>query len=101
DETVGSADVFITKLNPSGSALVFSTFFGGDGGEVGKRIALDSAGNIYVVGLAGFNDFPLLNSLSQTGSIFVAKFNNAGSTLLYSTRFGGTGSETPYGLAVD
>src|SRR5207247_348070 len=93
------ATVFVTKLNPTGSALVYSTFLGGGNGNA---IAVDSAGNAYVTGFAGLADFPTTPGAFQTtfrgggffgGDAFVTKLNATGSTLVYSTFLGGGGGD--------
>jgi hypothetical protein len=53
----GAFDVFVTKLNPTGSALVYSTFLGGSGFDSAGGLAVDAAGNAYVSGGAGSVDF--------------------------------------------
>ena len=86
--TYGSG--FVTEFNPTGSALVFSTYFGGPWGGWPGAIALDSTGNVYLTGIAG-RDFPLMNpAQSAYGGGFVAKLNSTGSALVYSTYLGGT-----------
>ena len=108
------ADIFVSKLDASGSSLVYSTYLGGssidglpgvqnsDGG-----IALDSAGNTYVAGLTSSTNFPTTEGSYQTtfgGSIFdafVAKFNPSGTELLYATYLGGFGEEIGSSIAVD
>ena len=95
----------MTKLNPSGSALVYSTFLGGSGGSGGHGIAVDSAGNAYVTGSAGLN-FPTTPGAFQTTyggdyNAFVTKFNPTGSALVYSTYLGGSGGSGGTGIAVD
>jgi len=55
----GSRDVFITKLNPTGSGLVYSTFVGGSNEAAGSALALDSAGNAYVTGYTNSPNFPV------------------------------------------
>ena len=102
----GSDDAFVTKLNPAGSALLYSTFLGGSGEDEGLGIALDAAGDAYVTGFAASSDFPTsVGALdtSQNGSddAFVTKLNPAGSTLLYSTFLGGSGDDVGFGIAVD
>jgi hypothetical protein len=98
-------DAFVTKLNPTGSALVYSTYLGGSGGEVGTRIAVDGAGHAYVTGETTSNDFPTKNPLQPTNGgstdVFVAKINAAGSALVYSTYLGGSGSDAGNSIAVD
>jgi hypothetical protein len=92
---------FLTKLNPTGSALVYSTASIG-----GAAIALDSAGNAYVTGVAG-PGFPTTPGAFQTTfggddlDAFISKLNAAGSTLLYSTYLGGSGTDLGRGIAVD
>jgi uncharacterized protein (TIGR03437 family) len=102
-------DAFIVKLNPSGSELVYSSYLGGskaENDEFGCVIAVDAAGNAYVMGLTNSSDFPTKNPLPPylggVGLAFLAKINPTGSALAYSTYLGG-GQDQPYfgGLAVD
>jgi hypothetical protein len=104
----GSSDVFVTKLNATGTALVYSTYLGGsatEGGAIG--VAVDSAGNAYVTGGTLSADFPTTPGALQTtapggGDAFVTKLNAAGSALVYSTYLGGTGHEGGFfRIAVD
>jgi hypothetical protein len=106
----GFSDAFVAKLNPAGSALVYSTFLGGsnDAGfeERGEGIAVDPAGNAYVMGRTDSADFPTQNPLQPTfgggfSDAFVAKLNPAGSALVYSTYLGGSEGEFGHGIAVD
>ena len=83
------SNVFVTKLSPDGSRLLFSTYLGGTGNNTLSGIALDAAGNVYLTGYPGGTDFPMLtplpgNSLSPLGP-YLAKLSSDGSTLLYST----------------
>jgi len=98
---VGPYDAFVTKLNPTGSALVYSTFLGGSADDLGNGIAVDGAGNAIVTGIAVSTNFPLANAIqsSFTGlsSPFVTKLNASGSALVYSTYLGAGG----VGVAVD
>lgn len=109
-EVHGDFDVFVTKLNANGSALVYSTFLGGNGRESGQSIAVDSSGNAYVTGDTSSEDFPTTPGAFQPAckvgfacsSAFVTKFNADGSHLLYSTFLGGAaGGTTGGGIAVD
>ena len=97
----GGNDAFVTKLSATGSALVYSTFLSGSSGSAGKSIAVDASGNAYVAGGAGSGDFPTVNSMRSTGGLFISKFNPAGSALVYSTLFGGSGTDNVAGIAVD
>lgn len=95
-----STDVFLAKLNPDGN-LLFTDRFGGAGSSTGSAITLDPSGNIYIAGNTSASDFPLSKALqTQAGAYgagFVMKISNDGSTILYSTYFGGT--QGPTGVA--
>jgi hypothetical protein len=98
-------DVFITKVNASGSALLYSTYIGGSGNEGGEGIAIDSEGAVYVTGYAQ-SDFPTKNPIqgSYGGGFrdaFILKVNSSGKKLIYSTYLGGNGEDWPEGIAVD
>ncbi len=100
----GNGDVFVAKLNPAGSALVYSTYLGGSNGEDARGIAVDSAGNAYVTGYTSSTDFPTAKPLQPTSDgddAFVAKLNPTGSALLYSTYLGGNNTDVGNGIAVD
>jgi Beta-propeller repeat/CARDB len=120
--TNGGSDAFVSKLNAAGSALVYSTYLGGNfSGEFGYGIAVDGSGNAYVTGQTESNDFPTcpssLSVCASTGTplqsanaggynfryndAFIAKVNSAGSALIYSTYLGGSGDDLGYGIAVD
>ena len=102
----GSGNVFVTKMNPYGSALVYSTYLGGSGTDSGYRIAVDSAGNAYLNGTTNSTNFPMMTPLQATygGGIydtFVSKLNPTGSALVYSTYLGGSGTDYGQGIAID
>jgi len=101
----GGGDAFVAKLNPVGSALVYSTYLGGSGVDEGYGIAVDSLGNAYVTGYTNSSDFPTTNPLQRylagIGNAFVAKLNPTGSALVYSTYLGGSGLDYGYGIAVN
>jgi hypothetical protein len=100
-------DTFVTKLNPTGSALVYSTYLGGNGSDVGRKIAVDGVGNAYVVGQTLSSNFPTTAGAFQTSfgggysDAFVTKLNPTGSALVYSTYLGGTGEDDGSGISVD
>ncbi|TYP73299.1 SBBP repeat-containing protein [Paenibacillus methanolicus] len=102
----GFQNAFVTKLNPTGTALVYSTYLGGSGSDQGNGIALDALGNAYVTGFTQSSDFPTTPGAFDTSSsglqdAFVTKLNPAGTALVYSTYLGGSVIETGYGIAVD
>jgi hypothetical protein len=100
-------NAFVTKLDPSGSALVYSTYLGGSDDDAATGIAVDSAGNAYVTGSASSTDFPITPGAFQTiygggaSDAFVTIINSTGSALLYSTFLGGSGDDFPSGIAVN
>lgn len=102
---MGGTDAFVAKLNPAGSALVYSTYLGGSGSEVGIAIAADNSGNAYVTGYTSSTNFPVVNSLQAVNAggndAFVAKIDPTGSALVYSTYLGGNYGDTGQGIAVD
>ena len=102
----GGSDVFVAKLNAAGSALVYSTYLGGSGDDTGRRIAVDSSGNAYLVGDTSSLNFPTaapFQPLNQGGPFdaFVVKLNAAGTALVYSTYLGGGFNDVGRGLALD
>lgn len=109
-DSCGIYDVFVTKLNAAGSALVYSTYVGGTGCDVGNGIAIDASGNAYVTGNTTSANFPTTPGAYQTTygggnwasnyNLFVTKLNAAGSALVYSTYLGG-GAGGRTGIAVD
>jgi hypothetical protein len=100
-----SGDVFVAKINAAGSALVYSTYLGGSGGEFASGIAVDSSGNAYVTGFTASTDFPTKNALQPANAgktdVFVTKFNSTGSAFIYSTYLGGKDTDDGYGIAAD
>jgi len=101
----GRQDVFVTKLNPSGNALVYSTYLGGSGDDTANSIAVDGSGNAYVTGYTYSTDFPTQNPFQRTlrgrQDVFVTKLNPSGNALVYSTYLGGSGDDLGFGIAVD
>ncbi len=111
---LGYSDAYVAELNPTGTALVFSTLLGGSGndGYNTAGIALDADGNVYVTGQTDSKDFPTTPGAAQptfggggpysnSGDAFVAKFNPTGSTLLWSTYLGGSLDDNATGITVD
>jgi len=105
--TSTSYDTFVTKLNPTGSALVYSTYLGGSASDAGRKIAVDAAGNAYVVGQTLSSNFPTTAGAFQTSfgggysDAFLTKLSPTGSALVYSTYLGGTGEDDGSGISVD
>ena len=102
-------DAFVSKLSPDGQTLAYSTYLGGAASEAGLGIAVDASGSAHVAGQTTSQDFPLAGAsspLSGFTDAFVTKLNPAGSALLFSTCFGGTGgafadSEQANSVALD
>ena len=101
----GKGDVFITELDQSGSAILFSTYFGGSEFDYAGAVAVDPSGYVYVAGETGSTNFPIKNALqpehgpSRDG--FVAKLSPQGSAIVYSTFYGGDGPEGITKVAAD
>ncbi|MFO0969605.1 MAG: LamG-like jellyroll fold domain-containing protein, partial [Gemmataceae bacterium] len=100
-------DVFVTKLNPSGTGLLYSTYLGGATNEQPVSIAVDSGGNAVVAGFTASPDFPVVNAsqptlanLSGSNDAFVTRFDATGIPY-YSTFLGGNGNDTAGQVAVD
>jgi hypothetical protein len=100
---------FVTKINPGGTALLYSTYLDGVGPyntSKGYGIAVDGSGDAYVTGEAGASDFPTTPGAFQTtfqpyADVFVTEFNSSGSTLVYSTFLGGSGINFGSAIALD
>ena len=103
----GNGDAFVTKLNPAGTTLLYSTYLGGNQADAAYALALDANDAAYVTGRTDSPNFPTRNpiqaALRGERDVFVAKFSATGA-MLFSTYFGGDGAvdeETGYGIAVD
>lgn len=102
----GTSDIFVSKLNPSGSDLIYSTYIGGSGSDLGYNIVVDTTGNAYVCGAsnsANFDTTPGAFKTSNSGNFdgFVAKLNSNASNLIYSTFIGGTAVDRVWSVAID
>lgn len=93
----GSFDVFVTKLSTAGTSLVYSTFLGGDGTDSAWGIDVDSGGKAYIVGNTNSSNFPTANgyqtSMAGVKDAFITCFDSSGTSLYYSTYFGGSESD--------
>jgi len=100
-------EIYVSKLNQDGSALLFSTYWGGAADrDVGEGIAVDAEGNVYVTGHTLASDFPTTPGAFQTapgGGIdgFLAKFDPEDGRVVYSTFLGGASSDWGHDVAVD
>jgi len=102
----GNQDAFVAKISQSGDILIYCTFIGGSGEDIGSGIDIDGSGNVYITGKTVSTDFPLQNPYqgSYGGSnydAFVTKISSSGSTLMYSTYLGGNSLDSGCGIAVD
>ncbi|HET6854163.1 MAG TPA: SBBP repeat-containing protein, partial [Pyrinomonadaceae bacterium] len=97
-------EAFVTKVNPTGSALVYSTYLGGDSSDSCSAIAVDAGGSAYVTGTTSSPNFPIVApfqpALNGTDA-FVTKLSPSGSSLIFSTFLGGFFSDLGLGLALD
>ncbi len=101
----GGTDAFVTKLNPDGATLAYSTYLGGGSNDQGRGIAVDSAGSAYVTGETGSSEFPTANAAQPLfggfSDAFVTKLSPEGNRLVYSTFLGGRTSDGGFGIGVD
>ena len=102
----GGYDAFVAKLNPAGSALVYSTYLGGGGDDFANGIAVDGSGRAYITGSTNSGNFPttmqaLQGNLAGPRNAFVARLNAAGTALEYSTYLGGRLLDEATAIAVD
>jgi len=105
----GSYDVFVFKLDPSGTNLIYSTFIGGNATDAGYSVKVEqSTGNVWIVGATDSPTFPVTAGAFQTlpggtglTDAFVLKLNSLGTSILYSTLFGEVFSEYGHGIDVD
>lgn len=106
-------DLFVTKLNQTGTGLVYSTYLGGSQTEQDPQITLDPDGNAYVLGDSTSNDFPVFDPIqascascllgidSGLADLVLTELNSSGSALLFSTFLGGSDADGSGALALD
>ena len=102
----GWIDAFVTKLNATGSALIYSTYLGGSDEDRGYSIAIDASGNAYVTGLTRSDNYDIIPGAFQSTmegyyDVFVTKLNAAGTALIYSTYIGGSNADKANSIAID
>ncbi len=109
----GLGEAFVTKINPTGTGLIYSTYLGGSDNTSANAIAVDASGNATVTGWTRSSDFPTVNPIQAAkaggndsagypnSDAFVTTLNAAGSGLLFSTYLGGTNDDYGIGLALD
>jgi uncharacterized protein (TIGR03437 family) len=102
----GKYDAFVTKLNPAGTAIVYSTYLGGSSEDSGQGIAVDSLGNVYLAGITNSPDFTTRNAFQpalsgQANDAFITKINNDGTAIVYSSYLGGSNIDQAFALALD
>jgi hypothetical protein len=108
------ANAFVTKLNATGTGLIYSTYLGGKSQDAAAGIAVDAAGNAYVTGWTRSSDFPTVNpiqagktpgvdedGITPNSDVFVTTLNGTGSGLLFSTFLGGAYNDYGFGIARD
>jgi uncharacterized repeat protein (TIGR01451 family) len=101
----GLDNIFVTKFNASGTALVYSTYLGGSSNDLSGGIALDNSGNVYVTGQTTSPNFPTKNPFQSANAglndVFVSKLGPFGTNLLYSSYLGGAADEGGIAIAAD
>jgi hypothetical protein len=106
-----SGDAFVTKINSTGTAIVYSSIVGGDRDDEGRGIAVDSLGNAYLTGFTQSVNFPSVHpikgaclgtcSKKLADNVFVVEVNAAGSALVFSSSIGGSATDEGFAVAVD
>jgi hypothetical protein len=103
----GLSNAYVAKINAGGTALVYSTYLGGSGNDRGNHIAVDSAGDAYVVGRTSSSNFPVKSGSFETHyrggdyDAYLTKLAPGGNSLVYSTYLGGSDNDSADGVAVD
>ncbi|MBI4479302.1 MAG: SBBP repeat-containing protein [Acidobacteria bacterium] len=103
--TYRSGDAFVTKIDPAGSALAYSTYLGGSSSEAGWGIAVESSGVAHVSGITFSTDFPRQNPIQSAAGggmdVFVTTLSPSGTVVLFSSYLGGSGQDWLEKMAVD
>jgi hypothetical protein len=103
----GYEEAFVSKFNPSGKTLLYSTFIGGSDNESASALAVDADGNAYITGETFSADFPVILGAYQTnydganGDAYIAKLDSSGGAVTYATYFGGSDTEFAQAIALD
>ena len=101
----GNPHVFVAKLDPTGSNLIYADYLGGNNQDYAAALTVDADDNVYVTGSTASSNFPTVTPYQGTypGTFngFLSKISPDGSSLSYSTYFGGNGADFPASLAVD
>jgi hypothetical protein len=102
----GTWDVFLFKMNPNGSKLLFSTYIGGSSAEGGGRLEIKPDGNVTLIGTTSSFDFPTTSNAFDTtyngnSDIFIIEIDHINSTIIYSTFIGGNGYDVGASIKLD
>ncbi len=93
----GYRDAFVSKLDPTGTTLLYATYLGGSRDDLGRDLAVDAAGHAYVVGISSSTDFPTASAIQEKNAgsydVFVAMLSPSGASLEYATYLGGSGED--------
>jgi len=99
-----TADAFVAEINPTGTALVYSTYLGGSAADSGQAIAVDALGDAYVTGYTYSGNFPTQSAWQSDNNggsdAFVTELGPGGTSLVFSTYLGGSGQDQAFGLAL-
>ncbi len=101
----GNYDAYVTKFNSAGDTLLFSSYLGGADWDQGIGIDVDQYDNTYLTGMTASTDFPMMNAyqllIGGGNDAFITKIDSAGTTILFSTYFGGTNDDAGYAITLD
>jgi hypothetical protein len=101
----GNGDAWVAALNATGSALIYSTYIGGNGDDQAYDLQLDALDNVYIVGETSSTNFPVVKAIQNSNAgaydAFLTKINSTGSAILFSTYLGGAGTDYARQIAID